>query len=333
MNASSHTPLPLCRRFALAAVGAAASCLIALPMVGCSSPAPDLHAFQDAFAEQEAELLEGVALDDYVEPSDYSFSFDLSEPETEDGVTSTDGTVTVSNDSFETTYDVSGTCEDGKFSFSVEEGETVPVAGVDFDDEHDFNGAESELVGSDACEVTTTQSVETWFATVTFDKTYRYEFVNDAAGSHWSFAGESVNSSDIQYQEGALDGSYAFQSGSTSEGSLSSFAISAYNAADGTFTVDYANSLTSGTATCQIEAIELDENALEAAQADGTAIADAYQFRFSGRSTTDNDATIDGCLTAADGTLVVDCWMPVSSFDVMGYGQEVYGSVSGTLTK
>ena len=332
MNASACSTVSIGRRFALSLTAVVAACLLVLPLGGCSS-APDLQAFEDAFAEQEAALLDGVALNDYVEPSDYSFSFDLSEPETEDGVTSTSGTVTVANKSFQTVYNVSGTYEDGEFAFSVDQEQTTPIAGVDFDDEHDFGDAKSELVGDDACEVTTTQTVETWFATITFDKTYRYEFQNDMVGSYWAFAGESVNSSNIQYKDGALDGSYAFTSGSMSEGSFDTFEITGFAAVDGTFVVNYANSYASGTAACTIEAVELDEDDLADAQADGTAVADAYQFHFSGTDTSDHDVTIEGYLSADDGTIISDSWLPTSSFSIMGNAQLTYGSVSGTLVK
>ena len=332
MDAATHTPFNLSRRVAVAIVGVAASCLFTLPLGGCSS-APDLEAFQKAFAEQQAALLDGVALNDYVEPSDYSFSFDLSEPETEDGVTSTSGTVTVANESFQTVYTVSGTCEDGEFKFSINQGQTTPIAGVDFDDEHGFGDATSELVGDNACEVTTTQTVETWFATITFDKTYRYEFQNDMVGSYWAFVGESVNSSNVQYKNGALDGSYTFTAGSMTDGSFSTFEITGFAAVDGTFVVNYANGSTSGTAACEIELVELDEGTLANAQADGTAVADAYQFHFSGTSTSDSDTKIEGYLSADDGTIISDSWLPTSSLEVMGYSQEVYGSVSGTLVK
>lgn len=332
MSTSTFAPLSAGRRLACAILGIVASCFLALSLTACSS-APDLQAFQNAFAEQEANLLEGVALDDYVEPSDYSFSFDLSEPTTEDGVTSTSGTVTVANDSFQTVYDVTGTYQDDTYQFSVNEGQTTPIAGVDFDNEHDFGDAESELVSDNTCEVTTTQTIDTWFSTISFDKTYRYEFVNDAVGSHWSFAGESVNSSNIAYKEGALDGSYSYTSDSMSEGSFTTFEISNFNAADGTFTVNYANSYASGTAQCTLETIELDEDSLEQAQNDGTAVADAYQFHFVGDSPEDRDVTIEGHLSQENNSIVSNSWLPASAFDVMGYAQVVYGTVSGTLVK
>ncbi len=332
MNATACTPAHITRRLALAILGMAAALFALLSLSACSST-PDLQAFEDAFAEQEADLLEGVALDDYVNPSDYGFSFDLSEPETEDGVTTTNGTVTVANDSFQTIYDVKGTYQDDTFTFSVDEGPTTPIAGVDFDDEHDFNGAESELTGDDTCEVTTTETIDTWFATLTFNRTYHYKFENDGVGQYWAFTGEDVNSSDIQYKDGALDGSYSYSSDSMSEGSFTTFQISDFNADDGTFTVSYANKYASGTAQCTLETIELDEDSLEQAQDDGTAVADAYQFHFVGDSPEDRDVTIEGYLSQDDNSIVSNSWLPSSGFEVMGYTQVVYGTVSGTLVK
>lgn len=333
MNATACTPAPITRRLALALLGMAAALFALLSLSACSPSAPDLQAFEDAFAEQEANLLEGVATDDYVEPSDYSFTFDLSEPKTDDDVTTTNGTVTVANESFQTIYDVHGTYQDEEYTFLVNEVETKPLTGVDFDDEHDFNGAESELTGDDSCEVTTTETVETWFATITFDRTYHYAFENDLAGYHWTYVDATVNSSDIQYKDGALNGSYTFTSSDASEGALTTFEISNFNASDGTFTVSYANSFGSGTADCALRATPLDESYVESSDENGTSVAGAYQFYFTGDSSSDNDVTIAGYLLEQDGTIQSECYVPVSSFEVMGYAQMVYGTVRGSLVK
>lgn len=316
----TSSPVPYARNLHRVAASAACSIVLCASVLifgtGCTGGTPDLDAFKEAIAEEKI-IQEGVALDDYVNPSGYEITaFNMSDPETEDGVTSTNGTVTIENESFSTQFEVKARYEDDAYSFDITPSTTTPIAGIDFDEEHGIEDADSELTDENTCKVVIPEEHDFWFASTSTNLVYTYEFNN----GYWEFKGESRSEETATaWNADAINGSYAF-----SGNAITTFEISDFDADKGTFTLHYAPTNETGTIECTISSYsgnEAGENALE----------NGYSYAFSG---TDGDIDFQGTFSAEDNTLQVSAWLPHEQpLDNLGITVEVYETESGTLTK
>lgn len=168
----------------------------------------------DALSKEYDGQEELFAKNDYVNPSEYESSLDdVTDVNISDGKATGSIEATFENDSFESdamlsfTADADGSNNLSNIKFNVDSQTTTPVAGINFDEDHDLENCDSNLhEDSNTCTVKTPADDTPWYANAKKVNVYKYAF----DGKKWSYKKTSTKKNDVDdyYNEDAIIGSY-----------------------------------------------------------------------------------------------------------------------------
>lgn len=279
-----------------------------------------------AVLEQDDAFMRGFASNDYVDESAYQLSgVRITQAVTEDdGSVLVDAEATLTNEFFKSDCLVhlvfvhasqadrypsmqdaeTATSPDGEWlgTLSQSSATTRAIAGVTNDPEFPEGFSATFDEASQACAYTGVSSLDMWFGSRKTSTPYTYAF----DGQAWTrTAGEPTE--EFSYNADALAGYYSGQDGDA--GRMSSFRIVDFDAATGSFSIEYKASsggfnpqVISGVISCQMASEPAGEGSGSFRQADGF----VYAFSGDGQSSGgDGAAHIEGVL-GLDGSILFD---------------------------
>lgn len=284
----------------------------------------ELADVERVLASDEA-FMQGFTSTEYVEPAPYELSdVEITQvEEAEDGTVRVDATAVLKNEYFESDCIavlsfVRASQADGRQEFDHLErpergdgwigyvaqatGESRAVAGVSRDPEFGEGFSASFDAAAQTCSYTHEAAQELWFGTRTDATPYTYAF----DGRAWSrAAGEQTSS--FAFSPAALDGAYGSAEGDAVR--MGAFKIVNFDAASGTFSIEYRASTgglspqtVSGVIDCALEVAPADDATATYRQADGY----VYTFAGDGTSTAGAGSShIEGYL-GLDGSIVFE---------------------------
>lgn len=318
------TRFPHTRRFALIGACAVAVLAVVLAVVWLATSSfaePDAAAVERVLAA-DADIMDGFASNDYVEPSAYELSDVVmtSCEAAEDGSYIVDASATIANESFES--DFTATL---KFSRASEKdrypelehaaadssgwagavlqanADTEAISGVTVDPSFPTGFDPAFDAAAQTCSFTAEDTYEFWFGDNTVSTPYTYAF----DGSAWVRT-EGEAASTVTYDTDMLQGEYASLDGDASD--MLSFRISHLDVGSASFTVEY-RAMTPGFASTDITGIiECTLSRTEPVDAlRSYRQTDGFVYAFSGDGTSsggEGGAHIEGAL-GLDGTIVI----------------------------
>lgn len=284
-------------------------------------PKPDAAVATEVL-EADPDIMDGFAVNDYVEESPYELS-DVevtSMTQADDGSFTLDVTATVANESFES--DLTGTLlvarADRQDSFPDLAGATPDDAGwvgtvlqatattraiapVTHDPAFPDGFAPTFDAAAQTCTFASSTEYTFWFGADTVSKPVTYTF----DGNAW-LRSEGEATSTVTYNGAALEGDYSPTNADAS--SIASFSISNFDPASNTFAVTYravspglASDAVSGVISCTISPAEPGDTTSGYVQVDGA----VYTFAGEGSSSGgEGSARIQGVF-GLDGTLII----------------------------
>lgn len=120
------------------------------------------------------------------------------------------------------------------------EARTVPLKGIDFDEQHGLQSCEAKFdPTSNSCVVSRVESYNLWFADSSITSSYSYSFVKDGNMSRWKFEKEDASRS-TTYKN--LEGGFYGKTGKVAN--FTSFTIKNLDPVKGTFDIDYTYTVT-----------------------------------------------------------------------------------------